>query len=97
MRTEDFDEQIAAKRREIEELERRKLAARESPLQKLADAIHGIECHWNHTDGCSWHYESWEKPGYAREQYLKKAIHVNKIEPNTDNVIRILQAIKQAN
>lgn len=98
MRTEDFDAQIAAKRKEIEQLEQRKLAVeRKSPLQKLAEAIHDIECHWNHTDGCSWLYESWEKPGHARELYLKKAIHVSRIEPNADHVIRILTEIKKVN
>ena len=42
-------------------------------LQRLADAMHSIRCHWNHTDMCGYDYESWEKPGSTRERWLKRA------------------------
>ncbi len=43
--------------------------------QKIADALHQILCRWNHTNGCSWHYESWDhvRSLGARSSYLEKA------------------------
>ena len=43
------------------------------PKYKLAELIHAKLCRWNHTDGCSWDYESWENIGSARQRYLDKA------------------------
>ncbi len=43
----------------------------------LAERLHGSQCNWNHTDGCSWDYEihnevvDWSR--YAHLQYLNKA------------------------
>ena len=36
------------------------------PHIQLADQLHEFLCHSNHTDGCSYHYESWENPGYTK-------------------------------
>jgi hypothetical protein len=44
-----------------------------TPAQQLAEYLHGKQCNWDHTSGCGWFYESWEKPGYDRNQYLEKA------------------------
>ena len=44
-----------------------------TPVQQIAEIIHRRTCHWNHTDGCSWEYESWEKPGYAKQAGLVRA------------------------
>jgi hypothetical protein len=41
--------------------------------QKVAELMHSLHCHANHTDGCSWTYESWGKPGHAHNDALKKA------------------------
>ena len=43
---------------------------------KLAEAIHAIQCHWNHTDGCSWFYEDWDSKTGTRADYVKKAVAV---------------------
>ena len=42
----------------------------------LAELIHDITCRENHTDGCGWHYESWERPGTVRLEYLVRANEV---------------------
>lgn len=46
--------------------------------ERLAVDLHGMYCRWNHTDGCSWYYESsekrkhhWECP--AHSDWLEKA------------------------
>lgn len=44
---------------------------------KLAIALHDNLCHWNHADGCSWHYEITggihDFCGTAHSDYLQKA------------------------
>lgn len=50
----------------------------------LAIAIHSHLCHYNHTDGCSWHYAkdtdpaAW-KTDTTRKQYLEMAKRVLQI------------------
>lgn len=41
--------------------------------KKLAEILHEKQCHWNHTDGCGWFYESWSNIGASRQPYLDKA------------------------
>lgn len=91
----NIDEQIQAKREELAKLE--KLKEREANLtieQRLAEALHGSLCHWNHTDGCSWSYGSWDEPSHAHVDYLGMARRVMKVEPNVNRVIEILGVIK---
>jgi hypothetical protein len=45
----------------------------EHPDMELAELLHNITCSANHTDGCGWLYESWEKPGSARLRYQERA------------------------
>lgn len=52
-----------------------------SDEQRLAELIHDSQCRWNHTDGCGWFYESWDKPGYSRNEYVEKARNVLKEVP----------------
>ncbi len=40
--------------------------------QQLAEFLHEA-CPYNHTDGCSWGYESWTDMGTNRRNYLAKA------------------------
>lgn len=62
--------------------------------QKVAEELHKKLCHWNHTDGCSWFYESWDKPSLnsTHGEYLKKAKNCLKIT-NSDVIINILKCI----
>lgn len=41
--------------------------------QRVAEFLHSRFCRFNHTDGCGFYYENWEKPGYSRKEWLKKA------------------------
>jgi len=51
---------------------RPKKTVRENAIE-LAEILHGKQCHWNHTDGCSWHYSNWDNPCDTRKSYLEKA------------------------
>jgi hypothetical protein len=66
--------EINAKRAELAELEAR-LTTYESlpPEYQVAERLHSLLCHWNHTDGCSWEYQTWQNPGDARMRYVEKA------------------------
>lgn len=44
----------------------------ERKLQVLCDEVHGLLCHWNHTDGCGYYYESWDRPGHAKNEEMKR-------------------------
>lgn len=69
-----IDEKIEALKKQIAEIEEEKVRLELMPKnQRLAEAIHGKQCRWNHTDGCGWYYESWEKGGHSRNSYLEKA------------------------
>ena len=41
--------------------------------ERLANFLHSRLCNWNHIDGCSWEYSSWDKPCSTRIGYRKKA------------------------
>lgn len=85
---------------EIEEEEKRVAAL--SPEHRLAEALHSLNCRWNHTDGCGWYYEnadSYPTPtwlGYSHAEYLKKARAVIKLLPNftVDQIIEVARAVK---
>jgi hypothetical protein len=75
----DLELEIARHKREVEELERKlEVLRQESSTHVLAREFHSILCTHNHTDGCSWFYETKQGmddwTGYAHDEYLKKAI-----------------------
>ena len=56
---------------------------------KIAEILHNGLCNTNHTDGCSWFYESWENPGWTRMRYylvVKYWVEVRKINFNSMNL-----------
>jgi len=61
-----------------------------SDEQRLAELIHDSQCRWNHTDGCGWYYESWDVPGYSKEEYLRKAKNILKEVP-FDQAIKLVK------
>lgn len=70
----DNSKKIKELQDKIKELEdEQQLFDSKGPKYKLAELIHAKICRWNHTDGCSWGYESWENIGIARQRYLEKA------------------------
>ncbi len=46
------------------------------PEQKLADKMHTQLCKHNHTDACSYLYESWDAPRDARNRELRRVTKV---------------------
>jgi len=74
------------------EKEEARLAA--LPVEKrLAEKLHDLLCHWNHTDGCSWGYEDWNNVGHARRAYLKKA-RLALAVASEPVIIQILKAVR---
>jgi hypothetical protein len=73
----DIDAEIQEAEQKLAKLkEERKSFEGLSEEQKLAELIHESQCRWNHTDGCSWYYEKWGDPGYAKKEYLQKANNI---------------------
>ena len=63
-------------------------------LIKIAELLHSIQCHWNHTDYCGWYYEDWDsKIGYARTRYLEQAKKLVHEHHNEEKLIEILETI----
>lgn len=66
-------------------------------IANLADALHSLLCHWNHTDGCSWGYEvhngviDWT--GYAHRSYLEKAEEIVQHAP-VETIIQVVRLIR---
>lgn len=74
------------------------------PEHQVANTLHKMLCHHNHTDGCSWEYECWEGTdksidwnGHAHSRYLTKARNVldfckwNKVAP--EKAIGLLETV----
>ena len=90
---EDYSEEIEKLEQKLKTLKRKKKENDEMPYNhRLADMIHKLICHSNHTDGCGWHYESWSNIGTTRQRFLDKANEILQITTFTDvePIIRIL-------
>lgn len=97
------EQQIAEHEKKIQELraEQQRLRAL-SPERRLAEALHELQCTWNHTDGCGWFYEvsatypggAWN--GYAHKRYLVKAKKVIELLPNydVDEIVTVATALR---
>jgi len=60
---------------------------------KLAELLHSKQCHWNHTDGCSWYYENWDNPDYTKQKYLDKARKIL-LEMKYEDVLKCINILK---
>jgi hypothetical protein len=68
--------------------------------RRLAEALHSMQCRWNHTDGCGWFYEiqknvvNWN--GWAHAEYLKKAHKAMQMLPDmsVDEILRVSKALR---
>jgi hypothetical protein len=74
----DLEKKIKAHEDRLKDLHRQLETQKAmSPDKMLAEELHSLLCQWNHTDGCSWFYESKNKvadwSGHAHNQYLTKA------------------------
>jgi hypothetical protein len=74
MSFETYKVQLAKLEEEAANL-RAKIASYENldPDQQLAETLHARLCRWNHTDGCSWGYETWQELGSTKKDWLDKA------------------------
>lgn len=64
---------------------------------RLAEALHQRFCHWNHTDGCGWHYEKWSdtlRMNSSRKPYLDMARRVLK-EFTFEQALKFLELTKK--
>ena len=73
-----LEEKIKQHEQGLKDLQSQLIEAKlESTDHQLAKELHSMLCTYNHTDGCSWHYEFKNKnddwTGSAHTEYLKKA------------------------
>lgn len=72
----------------------------EEPLYKIARELHENLCQWNHTDGCSWHYEVkngkhvWTER--AHQKWLYKAANLLSFmgKDNINDAERFIECVK---
>ena len=97
---EAFPEDLIAKKgaaeikRQLAEIEAQEARlATLTPAQRIAEAVHGKQCHWNHTDGCDWYYHSWnncyleKNPRSVRAEYLAKATSMLEVTGGDEAII----------
>jgi hypothetical protein len=65
------------------------------PAIFIAEELHRIKCRHNHTDGCSWYYESWENPRHARNTYVEAAVELMNKDVHTSpkEIVKVLRMI----
>lgn len=86
--------------RELKSL-REQLAEAEklTPKQEIAEELHDVLCHSNHTDGCAWYYDDWNcKRGEndIRARYLKAAsVILQVVDGNREKALRIVYALRE--
>lgn len=79
---------------ELEKLKKEQVEYSVLPAEyKLADVIHSKLCHYNHTDGCGWHYESWKNIGSARQGYIDQAKSILKVV-DIDTAKKVISLLK---
>lgn len=65
-----------------------------NPEYLVATDLHARLCHHNHTDGCDWHYDSWENlQNYSRKEYLAKARKLIAVEPDIEKLLKIISIL----
>jgi hypothetical protein len=64
----DLDRQINQLENELTELKAEKERRKMPVAHRLADELHMIICHHDHTEYCGYLYEKWEDPGYAKSR-----------------------------
>lgn len=72
-KSDDIKGQIARLKTNLEEALKWEQELESGSPIAVATELHKTLCTWNHTDGCGWEYESWERPGQTRQEWLNKA------------------------
>lgn len=100
MNQNEIDKKRAELEAELAKLEdAEQLLASLSPEQRLAEALHDLQCHHNHTDMCDWYYDKWPNTRgqySARATYLRKAEKVRTLLPSftDEQIIEVAGALK---
>lgn len=70
--------------------------------KRLAEVLHNIMCHWNHTDGCGWEYDTWDSVltlNSARATYLIRArkvlVEAKSLGVPEEHVISLFEQVKR--
>ncbi len=98
----ELEQEIAASKAKLAELESTKKAMirdrrTSSDTGQLAIFLHGKMCRWNHTDGCSWHYEidkgihNWD--GHAHDKYWSIAAQILSKDYKCEDIKDIISII----
>lgn len=92
----ELDKKIKDTRAELEKLEAEKQGYDSlSAEKKLAIELHKQLCHWNHTDGCGWMYESdYDPRAWARDtraDYLRRAQALLTLGWKPENILKVIQ------
>ena len=103
-RRQEWLREIAAKRKELVELEEEQIRLNEmDPVEALAIVLHDMTCKSNHTDGCGWHYGikdnviDWTTANH--KEWLKKAKSLDEYIDgrgiDRDNIAMILTILNE--
>jgi len=98
----DIDKEIIAQQNKLAELVQSRIRMQRdtrtsSETGQLAIFLHEKQCRWNHTDGCSWHYEihngvpDWS--GHAHSKYWNIAAQILKHGYKCEDVTDIVNII----
>ena len=100
-RIEKYEQELRSVQLVIEKLkqEKKRLAAL-APEYALAEYLHSKICTLNHTDGCGWFYEDWNKNNpWTKTRYLNRAkqiisdidkLRVSPVEPTALDLAKII-------
>jgi len=93
-------EKLRQETAKLEILEQKQLKEfqKNTPAMNIAEALHGLLCRSNHTDGCSWEYEygadKWSRSCHV--DYLRKAEMILKSKNLEDDIIRVIGILQEA-
>lgn len=95
----DINKEITEAQEKLDELQKEKDRLDMMPEdQRLAEHLHEMKCTWNHTDGCSWHYEKnyntdrFDWTGYAHQEWLRKANNLLNLA-DFETILKIAKAL----
>lgn len=96
----EVDKKIKTLKTELDSLEAESVALNSlSRVERLAIHLHEKMCHYNHADGCSWHYEIYKgihdftRPAHVR--YYDKARDLIMLDGDLVKLERIVDAISK--
>jgi hypothetical protein len=72
MNIKEIESEIERLKKLHEEIKAR--AEKLTPAQRVAELLHAKQCRASHEDQCGWHYESWDKMGFSRNEWHERAV-----------------------